>query len=185
MADFLTIMHDCKDFNTWKPAFDADAANRKAAGLTDLFVLRGSAAPNRIALMFRVSDRAQAEAMVTSDKLRETMQAAGVVGAPIIRFRHGEYTHKDSATYLSISCRISGIDRFRTGFAMDKADRVAAGMTDLAILQAVDDPDEILLLWAINDEARVTQMLQSPALAKHQVENCGVVSDPVVRFWTR
>jgi hypothetical protein len=185
MADFLTIIHECKDFKTWKVAYDADAGNRKAAGLTDLMLVHASDNPNRVALLFGVSDVSKAKAMVTSDALRETMQKAGVIGAPSIFFRHGEFTARNAANYLTINAKVSGIDTFRKGYAMDKADRQAASLTDLGLMQNADDPNDILLLWSLDDVAKVNAFLQSPKLAEHQVKNAGVVSAPVVRFWVR
>ncbi len=185
MADFLTILHECKDFKTWKAGYDADASNRKAAGLTDLMLWQNADDPNRVALLFGVGDPAKARAMVASDALRETMQRAGVVGAPMILFRQGEYAHRDAANYLSVICKVSSIDTFRKGYAMDKADREAAGLTDLGLMQGVDAPNDLLLLWSVGDTAKAKAFLSSPKLAEHQVKNAGVVSDPVARFWVK
>jgi hypothetical protein len=182
MTDVLPVIHECKDFAHWKTAYDADAPNRKAAGLTDLLVGRLSTNPNVVGLIFTVSDQAKAKAMVSSPELRETMQKAGIIGKPDVHFRRGEYTPRDASNYLSLNCRIRGIDMFRKGYAMDKADRKAASLTDLALLQNVDDENDLLLLWSIDDMARAEKSLKSPALAEHQVKNAGLVGTPVARF---
>jgi hypothetical protein len=36
MANYLTVVHECKDYPSWKKAYDADAPNRAAAGLTEI-----------------------------------------------------------------------------------------------------------------------------------------------------
>lgn len=185
MTDVLTVIHECKDFAQWKKGYDADAPNRKAAGVTDLVLVRLSTNPNVIGLVLGVSDLAKAKAMVASPALRETMQKAGIIGTPDVHFRRGEFTQRDASSYLSLNCRISGIDTFRKGYAMDKADRKAASLTDLALLQNVDDENDLLLLWSVDDRARAEKFLKSPALAEHQVKNAGVVGPPVVRFWTK
>jgi hypothetical protein len=185
MAEFLTILHECKDFKTWKAGYDADAPNRKAAGLTDLMLVQGSTNPNLVALLFGVNDLSKAKAMATSDGLRDAMQKAGVVGAPIIHFRRGEFAPRDAAHYLTLNCKASGIDTFRNGYAMDKADRQAASLTDLGLMQNVDDDNDLLLLWSVDDMAKATAFLSLPKLAEHQVKNAGLVGEPVARFWAK
>ena len=185
MSDILTIIHECTDFSRWKSGYDADAANRKSAGLTDLMQVRQSTNPKVIALVFGVADLAKAKAMVASPALRQAMQNAGVVGTPQVHFRRGDWTTRDAANYLSLNCRIRDIDTFRKGYAMDKADRQTAGLTDLALLQDVDDPNDLALVWAVDDVARAQTFLESPRLAEHQVKNAGVTSQPLLRFWKK
>jgi hypothetical protein len=66
---------------------------------------------------------------------------------------------------------------------MDAADRKGAGLTDLAVLQLDDDPDNLLILWAVSDVARATAFFDSPALAAHMAKNAGVVGAPERHFW--
>lgn len=65
MANYLTVIHECKDYQTWKKAYDANAPNRAAAGLTEIHVLREHANANLVALMFGVSDVGRAKAFTT------------------------------------------------------------------------------------------------------------------------
>ena len=185
MADFLTIVHSCADFGRWKLAYDADATHRAAAGLTDLVLLRRRDDPNVIGLIFGVSDRGKAAAFIGSDRLRDVMSKAGIMGAPTIGFRQGELTPSTAAQYLTLNCTISGIDKFRAGYAMDAADRKAAGLADLALMQNVDDPNDLFLMWSVDNIERVDAFLKSPKLAEYQVKNAGLVGAPEAHYWTR
>jgi hypothetical protein len=185
MTEVLTIVHECKDFDSWKAAYDADAGNRKAAGLTDFMLVREVSNPNVLALVFGVSDLIKAKAMIASPALREVMQKAGIIGTPDVHFRRGDFTQREAANYLSVNCRIRDIDTFKKGYAMDKADRQNAGLIDLALLHNVEDSNDLLLLWSVDDVARATAFLESPKLAEHQVKNAGIVGAPVARFWKR
>ena len=160
------------------------AGNREAAGLKDLMLVRGVSNPNVLALVFGVSDLAKAKAMIASPALREVMQKAGIIDTPDVHFRRGDFTQREASTYLTVNCRIRSGDTFRKGYAMDKADRKAAGLTDLGLLLDIDDENELLLLWAVDDVARAEKFLSSPTLAEHQAKNAGVVSPPVLRYWT-
>lgn len=185
MSELLTVVHECTEFGRWKVVYDADAVNRKAAGLTDLMLVRQSTNPNVIALVFEVSDHAKAKAMVASPRLREAMQKGGIIGKPDIHFRRGEYSPREASNYLSVNCRIRDIGTFRKGYAMDKADRQNATLTDLALLQDVDDANDLLLLWSVEDMAKAKTFLESPKLAEHQVKNAGLVGEPLPRFWKK
>ncbi len=186
MADFLTIAHECRDYAVWIHAYDADAPNRAAAGLSDLVLARGQDNPNLIGLIFGVADRAKALSFGTSDHLRDKMIAAGIIGTPSITLRKGEFTPAPpgAAKFLTLNCTISGLDKFRAGYAMDKEDRAAATLTDLGLLTAVEDPHNLFLLWSYTDADKLKAFMASPDLAKHQVENAGVTSPPILRFWT-
>ena len=184
MTNFLTMRHECRDFAQWKPVYDADAPNRAAAGLTDLLCMRGADNPNLVGLIFAVADVAKAKAMAGSPQLREAMDRAGVVGAPVATFRFGEYEAKAAAHYLTLYFKVSSFDTFMRGYAMDAADRRAAGLTDLAVMQNAEDGHALFLLWAVADVDKVKAFLASPALAAHQVEHAGVISKPEARFWT-
>lgn len=185
MAEFLTIVHTCKDFEAWKSGYEADAPNRSAAGLTDLFLARQMDDPNAVCLIFQVSDRAEATAFISSDQLREAMAQAGVVGAPTIHFWQGEFSPGAAANYLMLNCKISGIDKFRAGYAMDATDRTDAGLADLGLMQDIDDPDDLLLIWSVDDVDRANAFISSPALAEHQTKNAGIVGPPEAHYWTR
>jgi hypothetical protein len=180
----LTIVHECKEFNAWKAGFDADQSNRIAAGLTDIGLVRLATSPNVVGLAFEVRSVAEAKAMVGSPQLREAMHKAGVVGAPDVHFRQGELAWVPSAHYLTFNMRISGMERFKAAFAMDKAERLAATITDIAVLQALEDPDDVLLIAAIGDLPTAQRFLASPELAAHIEKNTGIVDEPLLRFWT-
>jgi hypothetical protein len=184
MSAILMVVHECTEFSHWKANYDADSDNRKAAGLTDLLLLRLSTNPNVIALVFGVGDHAKAKALVTSPQLHDTMQRAGIIGTPDVHFRQGDFSTLRATNYLTLNCRIRDIETFRKGHAMDRADRQDASLTDLALMQDVDDGNDLLLVWSVSDVAKATTFLASPTLAAHQVKNAGVVSPPVLRFWT-
>jgi hypothetical protein len=183
MTQALTIVHECIDFNRWKTAYDGDAGNRKAAGLTQVMLARQADRPNNIALLFEVSDMAKARAFVNLPSLRDVMHKAGIIGAPDVHFRQGEFSSDAGEDILTINCRTSSIDTFKKGFAMDRADRVAAGLDDLAVLQDVGDPEDLLVCFAVSDVTRANAFLASPTLAEHQKKNAAVTSPPLVRYW--
>jgi hypothetical protein len=183
MANYLTVIHECKDYATWKKAYDADAPKRAAAGLTEIHVLREHANANLVALMFGVSDVPRAKAFATSPDLAATMKAAGIIGTPRVRFRHGDYKRASAAIYATMTLTVRDYETALKAYAMDAADRKGAGLTDLAVLQLDDDKNNLVILWAVSDVARATAFFDSPALAAHMAKNAGVVGPPERHFW--
>jgi hypothetical protein len=184
MAEYLTIVHDVADYDAWRPYFDADKPNREAAGLTDLMVVRNADAPNTIGMIFAAKDPEAAMAIAGSPDLAETMQKAGVIGQPSIKRREGEFTPQASETYLTINCTMESMDKFRRAFAMDADERADAGLTDLGVMQEKGQPNDLFLLWSVDDRGRADAFMSSPELARHQVENAGITSAPQLRYWT-
>jgi hypothetical protein len=185
MTDFLTISHTSRDFTAWKKAYDADAANRALAGLTELLLVRRTDDANTIGLIFSLADRAKAKAFLTSDRLRQAMAGAGIVGVPEMTIRHGDYQPNTSSTFLALNCKVSSFDTFRAGYAMDAADRKAASLTDLGVMQNVDNPNDLFVIWAVGDPSRAHTFLNSPKLIEHQTKNAGLVGRPDAHFWKR
>jgi hypothetical protein len=183
MADYLTLMHECKDFPVWKKAYDADAPRRTAAGLTEVHVLREQDNPNLVGLMFGVSDVGRAKAFTSSPDLAATMKAAGIIGTPRMRLRQGDYTGKAAASYATMTLSVRDYETALKAYAMDAADRKGASLTDLGMLRMKDDPNNILIVWAVGDVARATAFFDSPALAAHMINNAGAVGSPERHFW--
>jgi hypothetical protein len=183
MANFLTVIHECNDFTAWKKAFDAHAPQRAAAGLTEIHVLRELDKTNLVALMFLVSDVGRAKAFIASPDLASAMKAGGVVGTPKIRFRQGDYKRTAASNYATMTLAVRDYETSLKAYAMDAADRKAASLTDLGVLQLSDDPNNILILWTVSDIARATAFFDSPELAAHMVKNAGVIGAPERHFW--
>lgn len=86
MNGFMLVRHQVGNFNTWKQAYDAHAAQRSEAGLTEQHLLRNAQAPNEVVILFEAQDLDRARAFAESADLRETMQKAGVTDKPDIHF---------------------------------------------------------------------------------------------------
>ena len=83
---FMLTRAKVRDFNAWKPAYDAHQPARSAAGLTEKYLLRNADDPNEIFILFEAQDLNRAKTFAASADLRERMQESGVVGKPDIYF---------------------------------------------------------------------------------------------------
>jgi heme-degrading monooxygenase HmoA len=86
MAAYLMVRHTAADYDKWKPAFDGHSSARKAGGEKGGWLLRNTANPNEIVVLFEWDNLDNARKFVESPELREVMQRAGVVSRPDILF---------------------------------------------------------------------------------------------------
>jgi quinol monooxygenase YgiN len=82
----LLVRHHVADFAEWKKGFDAHAATRQAAGSKGATLYRDEDDPNMVSVLFAWDSLANAHAFAGSPDLRESMEKAGVQGAPEIHF---------------------------------------------------------------------------------------------------
>jgi len=83
---FMLVRSKVRDFDTWKPAYDAHQPARDAAGLTEKYLLRNADNANEIVILFDAQDLNRARTFAASADLRERMQESGVVDQPDIYF---------------------------------------------------------------------------------------------------
>ena len=80
----VLLNHKVKDFNVWKPYFDADRDRRSAAGLKEVFVTRRADEPNNVYMLFETDDADNAQKMMDDPNLQKVMDQAGVLTRPTI-----------------------------------------------------------------------------------------------------
>lgn len=76
--NYVLIIHDVKDYRSWKKIFDDAAAIRKAAGELNYFVLRDERDENRIVHFSQWASLDNARDFFESPKLAEIRHRAGV-----------------------------------------------------------------------------------------------------------
>ena len=69
---FMLTRAKVRDFNTWKPAYDAHQPARSDAGLTEKYLLRNADDPNEVFLLFEAQDLLpqQVKALVATGSTR-------------------------------------------------------------------------------------------------------------------
>ena len=78
----IIVRHKVKDLGVWKKAFDAHAAARGAAGLSNARLFRSADDLSEVVILFDTDDIAKAKQFVSSADLKSAMTAAGVIDKP-------------------------------------------------------------------------------------------------------
>jgi quinol monooxygenase YgiN len=75
-----------EDYGKWRAGFDANDAMRRASGSTGVYqVYRDVDNPKAVSLILEWEDAGKAQAFLNDPALKQVMQAAGVIGAPVLR----------------------------------------------------------------------------------------------------
>ena len=82
----LFVRHRVKDFTTWKVAYDEFDTERKSMGVTGDGVYQTDGDPNEVTVYHHFADMESARAFMSSPRLKEIMEAAGIDGAPDVWF---------------------------------------------------------------------------------------------------
>lgn len=82
----LFVRHKVEDFGTWKKAYDAFDKERKTMGVTGHGVYQLEDNPNDVTVFHEFDNMNAAKNFANSDRLKEVMKGAGVVGKPDMWF---------------------------------------------------------------------------------------------------
>jgi heme-degrading monooxygenase HmoA len=85
MASML-IQHQVKDFAAWKKVFDSSKDLRTSNGELSSQVYHDASDPNKVTVINQWDSLAKAQKFAHSPELKEAMEKAGVVGAPVVSF---------------------------------------------------------------------------------------------------
>jgi hypothetical protein len=79
---YLLLRHQVRDYDRWRPMYDAHSIAREAAGLEQLHLFRDAGDPNVVTILYRTEDLDAARMFAESPELLELMKQAGVMDKP-------------------------------------------------------------------------------------------------------
>jgi hypothetical protein len=80
----IFVRHDVRDYAIWRKGYDAFDAERTRLGVKAQAVFQSVGDPNDVTVWHDMETVEAAQAFVNSDRLKEAMKGAGVVGDPLI-----------------------------------------------------------------------------------------------------
>jgi hypothetical protein len=184
--DAAEIVHNVKDYTKWRPFFDTDSVNRKAAGLETLVVGRGMENKNHVFIALSVADMQKAKDFSNSAKLKDVMKTAGVEGKPDVRFYHVIRFNPDSKEkqWVIVTHRVKDFDAWVKVFDGEgKEKRASEGLVDVVMSRGTDDPNVVQLVFDITDLAKAKAAILSDD-KKKLMTSAGVEGKPDIQFYT-
>ena len=80
----VVISHKVKDYDSWRPLFDADIERRKSTGFTNEQVYRVHDDPNHLYISGDIADLSSLDDMMSDPDLAKKMEEGGVISKPEI-----------------------------------------------------------------------------------------------------
>jgi len=82
----ILVNHVVEDYNSWLKFFEEHEPARREASVQGTAVWQAADNPNNVYVLMEYGDQARIERFAASDDLKQTMQRAGVKGAPTITY---------------------------------------------------------------------------------------------------
>ncbi len=94
----LIVQHTVRDYDAWKPAFDAHEPVRAKYGCQNHTIYRDADDRNNVTIFFTYDSRERAEEFMRDPSLREAMEKGGVTSEPHATWLEEEETRSYSAS---------------------------------------------------------------------------------------
>jgi quinol monooxygenase YgiN len=156
----MVVIHEVKDFDTWKQAFDEHASARKEAGLLGEGVMRGVDNDKLVAVYSPASDPVKLKAFLESKDLKDKMKTAGVKGKPtvyVFNSAGGKMAPPDKTGLFGaiVQVNVKDFDAFKTAIESQDQARTDAGIIGYGIGQSPDKATEGYLYLQSEDVAKL------------------------------
>ena len=181
----MLIKHKVANFDKWFPAYEGHDSVRQSYGLHNFVVGRGIKDSNMVLVALHVDDTAKAVEFSKMPALKASMEKAGVVGAPTITYMVNQWrdsTTDASITRVIINQKVKDWDTWKKAFDDHKPARVAAGLTDRSVSQALGDPHSVSVVLVVNDMKKAEDFMHSKDL-KDKMMEAGVEGAPDIFFY--
>jgi hypothetical protein len=184
--DVITIYHTVKDYNQWRPGFDADSIARNASGLSFVAVERSADKPNDVKIVLAPSDMAKAKAFMADPRLKNVMDKLGVTTKPVANFwsiiRFSPEKRVPGGVLQEFTLKVKDFDAWVKVFDSEgPATRAANGWEDIVLGRGKDDPNMVHIIFGVTDMAKAKARTASPELKKI-TEEAGVI-DAKITFY--
>jgi hypothetical protein len=183
--DVVDVRHTVKDYDKWRPIFDADSVNRTPAGMQNIVVARNADTANNLLIVFKITDIAKTKAMAADPKLKATMDKAGVISKPDFAYYHVIRFGGDTRAkqFMVVNHKVKDFNVWLKAFdAEGPAKRASEGFTDIALSRGIDDTTMVHLAFAITDMAKAKAAIMSDDKKKLMM-SAGVIGKPDIRFY--
>lgn len=82
----MIVLFTIKDYDAWRPVFDAAAPERAKAGISSAQIYRSVDTPNALLVVFDVTSEKSGRTWMSSSQVRAAWTKGGVIGTPSYRF---------------------------------------------------------------------------------------------------
>lgn len=184
-SNALILKFKVANFEKWKTSYDANDSFRRAAGLTNYIVGRGTSDPNMAVVILKMTDVNKAKEMTASTGMKERMHKAGVIGAPSVQFLDvvmNDTTPIDQKARLMVTHKVKDWDTWKKSFDSHKQARMDAGLIDRGLGYSDGDNHTVSIVFAVTDKKKADDFSKSKDL-KDKMAEAGVEGPPTFFYY--
>lgn len=153
------VVNKVKNYETWKTAWDAEAAARKDAGLTGHMVMRGAADPNLVVIWLPTSDVQKAKTYLGNKELKDKLKQAGGQGKVDVTYSSLAGSQMDpkkqGLSGALLTAKVKDFGAFKTAFESGAQARTDAGIVGYGLSQDVTDKTVTYVYLQSEDPAKL------------------------------
>lgn len=180
------MMHKVSNYSKWLTAYEAGDSLRLAYDVHNFVVARGVKDSNMVMVVVKLDDTAKANKFMSLAELKANMQKAGVIGVPTISMldvQEKDTTANTTSTRIMVTHKVKDWTVWKKIFDEDKANRMAAGLTDRLVAYNVADNHQVTMVMLVSDMKKADAFTKSPEL-KAKMEAGGVEGAPGFFYYT-
>ncbi|MEQ9105544.1 MAG: hypothetical protein RIE53_12710 [Rhodothermales bacterium] len=182
----LLVAHEVDDYAVWRERFNAQVDARLDAGVEDELVMQAEDNPNLVFVLLTVRDREAATAFLTDPETARSMEFAGVTGELLTELvTYGTLWPTTTETGLRLLVRhpVEDFERWMNTFKGHEQERANAGVHTMMVTQALDDPNDVMMMFSVTDPETVSDYMSSQLL-RVTMRLAGVIGEPQAYFVT-
>lgn len=184
-GNVLIIKHKVANFAKWKPEYEGHDSVRRAYGLTNYVLGRGTTDPNMVVVILKMDDVNKAKELTDSPGMKERMQKAGVIGKPSFEYLDvvmDDDTPIDQTARVMVSHKVKDWDAWKKSFDSHKQTRIDAGLIDRGLAYSIGDNHMVSIVFAITDKKKADDFMKSKDL-KDKMAEAGVEGPPTFFYY--
>jgi hypothetical protein len=178
---FLTISHEIKNYDSWKVVYDKFDAQRKDAGIFELFIKKDLSNSNSITVFAEVTNLEKAKAFMSSTSLKDGMKEAGVTSPPTIVFSKSASNYGTinwSAPIITITHSVKNYSGWEEVYQSHEQVKKQHDIQDSLMLEPLSDENLVTVICIRNAAASSTSNLD----LKTTIEKAGVSSKSEIKI---
>lgn len=182
----LLVAHEVDSYDVWRARFNAQVGARLDAGVEEEVVMQGEDNPNLVFVLLTVRNEEAATAFLTDPATARSMEFAGVTGELLTELvTYGTVWPNTTETGLRLLVRhpVEDFERWMNTFKGHEQERANAGVHILLVTQALDDPNDVMMMFSVTDPETVSDYMSSQLL-RVTMRLAGVVGEPQAYFVT-
>jgi len=180
----VIVRSQVRDFDTWLEGFDTHEDERRAAGILGHHINRAEDDPNDVSVYLALADLDEAKTFLASDRIRDRMEASGVLGAPEYLYMHPvreAIVWDRPLPALIVRHSVVDFERWLEGYDATGARFATKGIVGRAANRAIDYP-AVVVLYHQAESFETLRLLLEDGEFQAGVAGAGLTSELEVQF---